>query len=107
MFENEKIKRREKMIIALKKENEDLKKRIVDEDVLKSKQEEADALIYQLVELQTKMSEEIFDLEKAIDEYTAEKNKFVKLNAEYKKKMNKFFNDIGYKGGKANDNHSE
>lgn len=95
------------MIIALRKENEELKNRVLEEGVLKDKQIEVDALIYQLGELQTKMSEEIFELEKAIDEYTAEKNKFVKLNAEYKKKMNKFFNDIGYKGGKANDNHSE
>ena len=95
------------MIIALRKENEELKNRVLEEGVLKDKQIEVDALIYQLGELQTKMSEEIFELEKAIDEYTAEKNKFVKLNAEYKKKMNKFFNDIGYKGGKANDDHSE
>lgn len=107
MFENEKIKRREKMIIRLKAENEELKKRVMEEEVLKDKQIEADALIYQLNELQNKVSEEIRELEQAIKDYTAEKNKFIKLNVEYKRKMDKFFKDIKYKGDDDNDANSE
>ena len=96
-FDELKLKRREQKIIDLQQENEELRNHMMAEEVLKDKQREADALLYQLNELQNKLCEEIRELEKARDEYIAEKRRFAKLNIEYKRKMDKYFKQIGYK----------
>ena len=100
-FDELKLKRREQKIIDLQQENEELKKQMMAEEVLKDKQREADALLYQLNELQNKLCEEIREFEKARDEYIAEKRRFAKLNIEYKRKMDKYFKQIGYKKEEA------
>lgn len=102
-----KLKRREQMIIELQQENAELKKQMVSNEVLKDKQREADALIYQLNELQNKLCEEIREFEKAKDEYIAEKRRFAKLNIEYRRKMDKYFKQIGYKEDKSDDDKDE
>lgn len=89
-----KLKRREQMIIDLQRENEELRKQLIDEKVLRDKQIEVDALIYQLNELQTKLCKEIREFENAKNEYIFEKMKFSKLNVEYKRKMKKFFRQL-------------
>lgn len=96
-FDDLKLKRREQLIIDLQQENEELKKQLIAEEVLKDKQREADALIYQLNELQNKLCEEIREFEEAKKKYLAEKRRFAKLNIEYKRKMDKYFKQIGYK----------
>ena len=54
-FNDIKLKRREQRIMDLEQENEELKKQLIDAEVLKDKQVEVDALIYQLNELQNKL----------------------------------------------------
>jgi hypothetical protein len=100
-FDELKLKRREQKIIDLQQENEELRNHMMAEEVLKDKQREADALLYQLNELQNKLCEEIREFEKARDEYIAEKRRFAKLNIEYKRKMDKYFKQIGYKKEEA------
>ena len=89
-----KLKRREEMIEALRKENEELKKQLVDEKALKEKQIEADSLIYQVKELRAKLQNEIKEFEAAKDEYLEQKKKFIKLNIEYKRKMDNFIKQL-------------
>ena len=100
-FNEIKLKRREQRIIDLEQENEELKKQLIDAEVLKDKQVEVDALIYQLNELQNKLCNEIREFEKARDEYISEKRRFAKLNIEYKRKMDKYFKQIGYEKEEA------
>ena len=106
-FDELKLKRREQKIIDLQQENEELRNHMMAEEVLKDKQREADALLYQLNELQNKLCNEIREFEKARDEYIAEKRRFAKLNIEYKRKMNKYFKQIGYKEEKSDDNTNQ
>lgn len=96
-FEDAKLKRREQLIIDLQQENEELKKQLVDEGVLRDKQKEVDALIYQLNELQSKLCEEIKQFEEARKNFIAEKRKYMLLNVKYKKKMEKYLKQLGYK----------
>lgn len=98
------LKRREQMIKDLQQENNELKKQLINEKVLKDKEIEVDALMYQLKELQTKLCNEIREFERAKDEYIVEKREFAKLNVEYKRKMERFLKQINYKGEDANDN---
>lgn len=100
-FDEIKLKRREQRIMDLEQENEELKKQLIDTEVLKDKQVEADALIYQLNELQNKLCNEIREFEEAKNHYIAEKRRFAKLNIEYKKKMEKFMKEFGI--GKEDD----
>lgn len=100
-FDEIKLKRREQRIMDLEQENEELKKQLIDAEVLKDKQVEADALIYQLNELQNKLCNEIREFEEAKNNYIAEKRRFAKLNIEYKKKMEKFMKEFGI--GKEDD----
>ncbi len=92
-----KLKRREQMIVDLQLENKELREQLVDEGVLRDKEREVDALIYQLNELQTKLCNEIREFEEAKKQYIKEKRNFVKLNAEYKKKLEKYLKQIGCK----------
>ena len=95
-FNDIKLKRREQRIMDLEQENEELKKQLIDAEVLKDKQVEVDALIYQLNELQNKLCDEIREFEEARDEYISEKRRVAKLNIEYKRKMDKYLKQIGY-----------
>ena len=100
-FNDIKLKRREQRIMDLEQENEELKKQLIDTEVLKDKQVEVDALIYQLNELQNKLCNEIREFEEARDGYISEKRRFAKLNIEYKRKMDKYFKQIGYEKEEA------
>lgn len=95
------LKRRDQLIKNLREKINDLEKSNIDAAVLKDKQLEADALIYQLNELLGKLSDEIREVQEAKKEYENERMKFVKLNVEYKKKMEKFMKEYGI--GKEDD----
>lgn len=95
------LKRRDQLIKNLREKINDLEKSNIDAAVLKDKQLEADALIYQLNELLGKLSDEIREVQEAKKEYEDERKKFIKLNVEYKKKMEKFMKECGI--GKEDD----
>ena len=91
------LKRREAVIKNLRERICELEQMNLDAAVLQDKQIEADALIYQLNELLGKMSNELHELEEARHNYETERLNFIKLSAEYKKKMKKFFKDFNIK----------
>ncbi len=95
------LKRREQVIKSLKEKINELEQNNIDAALLRDKQIEADALIYQLNELLTKVSNEITELQEAKKKYEDERKKFIKLNVEYKKKMEKFMKEFGI--GKEDD----
>lgn len=95
------LKRREQVIKSLKEKINELEQNNIDAALLRDKQIEADALIYQLNELLTKVSNEIAELQEAKNKYEDERKKFIKLNVEYKKKMEKFMKEFGI--GKEDD----
>ncbi len=95
------LKRREQVIKSLKEKINELEQNNIDAALLRDKQIEADALIYQLNELLTKVSNEITELQEAKNKYEDERKKFIKLNVEYKKKMEKFMKECGI--GKEDD----
>jgi len=97
MFENAKLKRREALIKSLREEIKELKQLNIDAEKLKEKQIKTDALIYQLNELIGKVSEELKGLRQAKKEYEDERLKFIKLNVEYKKDMQRFFKQMNIK----------
>lgn len=93
------LKRREELIKTLRERVSELEQNNLDAAALRDKQIEADALIYELNELLAKVSNEMLELREAKDAYENERRKFVKLNVEYKKKMEKFFKSLGGKEG--------
>lgn len=95
------LKRREQVIKSLKEKINELEQNNIDAALLRDKQIEADALIYQLNELLTRVSNEITELQEAKKKYEDERKKFIKLNVEYKKKMEKFMKEFGI--GKEDD----
>ena len=97
MFENAKLKRREALIKSLREEIKELKQLNIDAKELREKQIKTEALIYQLNELIGKVSEELKGLRQAKKEYEDERLKFIKLNVEYKKDMQKFFKQMNIK----------
>ena len=97
MFKDAKLKRREALIKNLKNEIKELKQNSIDAEELKNKRIETDALIYQLNELIGKVSNELKELQEAKRGYEIERMKFLKLNVEYKKRMDKFFEQINIK----------
>lgn len=97
MFENAKLKRREALIKDLRNEIEELKQLSIDAEEVKKKQIQADALIYQLNELIGKVSKELKEVQQAKKQYENERLKFIKLNAEYKKDMQRFFKQMNIK----------
>lgn len=107
MFDDIRLKRREALIKELKGKIEELEKQKVDEKKLKDKEIEMNTLIYQLTELLNKMSKEMKELEEAKHNYEIERFKFVRLNAEYKKKMQKFLKQFDIKEEPDSDNRSE
>jgi len=99
MFDDIRLKRRETLIKELKEKISELEKQKVDEKKLKEKENEMNSLIYQLTELLNKMSKEMKELEEAKKNYETERFKFVRLNASYKKKMERFMDEIKIKEG--------
>lgn len=96
-FNDIRLKRREAVIKSLRERIHELEQMNLDAAVLQDKQIEADALIYQLNELLGKVSNELHELEEARHNYETERLNFIKLSAEYKKKMKKFFKDFNIK----------
>lgn len=89
-----KLKRREEMIKSLKEENEKLKKELINQESLRNRKMELEEKIFQIEELRKKLNQDIQEFEEARDAYLTEKKKFAKLNIEYKRKMENFFDKI-------------
>lgn len=107
MFDDTRLKRREALIKDLKGKIEELERQQVDQKQLKDKETEMNKLIYQLTELLNKMSKEMKELEEAKRNYETERFKFVRLNAEYRKKMQRFFKQFEIKEEPDSDNRSK
>ena len=97
MFDNARLKRREALIKDLKERISELESQRMNEKELDEERIKVKSLIYQLTQLLDKMTRELKELEEAKKNYETERFKFVRLNASYKKKMERFMNEVNIK----------
>lgn len=97
MFDNARLKRREALIKDLKERISELESQRMNEKELDEERIKVKSLIYQLTQLLDKMTRELKELEEAKKNYETERFKFVRLNASYRKKMERFMNEVNIK----------
>ena len=97
MFDNARLKRREELIKDLKERISELESQRMNEKELDEERIKVKSLIYQLTQLLDKMTRELKELEEAKKNYETERFKFVRLNASYRKKMERFMNEVNIK----------